>query len=270
LHDPEAGNHEQYLESAAEEGILSPQSVNTLTLDPNVGARIQAALGAPVELAGSAEVVLVGMLVDDSGSIEYYGNTDAVRQGHNQTLEAMIKSKQADNIYLHTRLLNGEIVCPFTLLDQAPRLDSSTYDSAKFGGTPLYDQTVVFLGSMIAEAKRYRDEGVYARGISLIISDGADEHSKRYTYGDVAGIVLDMMDSEDHIVAALGIRHGHVDFEDVFVNKMGIDRRWVFTASSDPSEIRRAFQMVSQTAVRVSQSAVNFSKTKTQGWGGFA
>ncbi len=78
-----------------------------------------------------------------------------------------------------------------------------------------------------------------------------------------------MKDSEDHIVAALGIQHGYVDFEDVFCNKMGIDRRWLFTTSSDPSEIRRAFHMVSQTAVRVSQSAVAFSRTKGQGFGGF-
>jgi hypothetical protein len=256
-------------ERAGEEGLLSPQSVHVLTVDPNVGARIQAALGSPVDQATSSEVVLVGMLVDDSGSIEYYKNTATVRDGHNLVRDAISKSKQQDNIYLHTRLLNGTVICPFTLLDRAPELTKDNYDPRYFGGTPLYDQTVVFLGSMIAEAKRYVEEGVYARAISIIISDGADEHSSQCTYGNVAGLVQDMRDSEDHIVAALGIRHGHVDFEDIFVNKMGIDRRWVFTTTSDPSEIRKAFLMVSQTAVRVSQSAVNFSRTKTQGFGGF-
>ncbi len=168
----------QLFQTAGEEGILSPRSVHALTVDPNVGARIQAALGSPVDQATSSEVVLVGMLVDDSGSIEAYHNVASVRDGHNLVLEAMRKSKQQDNIYVHTRLLNGGIIRPFTLLDQALELDKKNYDPVKFGGTPLYDQTVIFLGSMIAETGRYVDGGVYARSISPIISDGADEHSK--------------------------------------------------------------------------------------------
>lgn len=259
----------QLFQTAGEEGLLSRQSVQNLTVDPNVGARIQAALGSPVIQATTSEVVLVGLLVDDSGSIDYYNNVNAVREGHNAILQALRKTKQQENIYVHSRLLNGTVICPFVLLDRAVDLDGANYDPRFFGGTPLYEQTVIFLGAMIAEAQRYIDEGVYARSIAIIISDGADEHSTRHDYGDVAGLVQDMRDAEDHIVAALGIKHGHVDFDDVFANKMNIDRRWVFTTSSDPSEIRRAFRMVSQTAVRVSQAAQAPAAAGGQSFGGF-
>jgi hypothetical protein len=55
-------------------------------------------------------------------------------------------------------------------------------------------------------------------------------------------------------------------FRDVF-QKMGIRPQWILTPSSDPGEIRKAFDMVSQSAVRASQNATNFSQQAIGGFG---
>ena len=74
-----------------------------------------------------------------------------------------------------------------------------------------------------------------------------------------------MTRSEAHIVAAMGISDGITDFRAVF-RDMGIEDRWILTPGNNPSEIRRAFQVFSQSAVRASQAA-SFSQGAA---GGFA
>jgi hypothetical protein len=76
-----------------------------------------------------------------------------------------------------------------------------------------------------------------------------------------------MLRSEDHIVAAMGFDNGSCDFKQVF-SEMGIPDNWTLTANSNPSEIRKAFQVFSQSAVRASQSAAHFSQTNLGGFGG--
>jgi len=82
-------------------------------------------------------------------------------------------------------------------------------------------------------------------------------HSRTSTAADVSKIVTDMLRNEDHIVAAMGFDNGSCNFKRVF-SEMGIPDRWVLTANANPSEIRKAFQVFSQSAVRASQSAALF------------
>jgi hypothetical protein len=81
----------------------------------------------------------------------------------------------------------------------------------------------------------------------------------------VAALVADLERAESHIVAAMGISDGSTDFRRVFC-EMGINDRWVLTPGNSPSEIRKAFQVFSQSAVRASQSA-SFSQTALGGFG---
>jgi hypothetical protein len=64
----------------------------------------------------------------------------------------------------------------------------------------------------------------------------------------------------------IGIADGSTDFKAVF-GEMGIRDEWILTPKNSPSEIRRAFQMLSQSATRASQSATTFSQAAM---GGFA
>ncbi|MEK7090567.1 MAG: hypothetical protein AAB930_03185 [Patescibacteria group bacterium] len=256
-------NVSQLLKTAHAEGALSKAATQALAI-PDIGAEIEAALGINVDDVVASEVTLVTMLIDDSGSIRFAaGNTEAVREGHNTVLDALSESKQENSILVHTRYLNGRILYPYGFLKDAERMDAHNYNPN--GGTPLYDQSVVVLGTVVAEYQRFVDNGVVARSVTLIVTDGHDEHSMNATAKTVRSIVKDLL-GEKHIVAAMGIDDGNTDFQKIF-GEMGIPDEWILTPGNTKSEIRKAFGTFSKSAVRASQSAKSFSTTAA---GGFA
>jgi hypothetical protein len=250
------------LGAAHQQGKLSQRSMAALNV-VDLGAQIQAGLGVDVDDVESSEVVLVTMMPDDSSSIRFAGNARAVRDGHNLVLDALASCRQADDIFVHCRYLNGEVLYPYSGIDQAVRMDSGNYNPQQ--GTPLYDQTVVMLGTVMAKAEEFAHNGVPCRTVSLIITDGGDMHSTRAKASHVRAIVEDMQRAESHVVAAMGIDDGSTDFRRVF-REMGIPDAWILTPGSTGSDIRTAFQVFSQSAIRVSQAAT-LSQTAL---GGFA
>lgn len=255
---------------AADDGILSPGALQALTVN-DLGAMIQAGLGIdPDSFTGTGEAFVTTMMPDDSGSIRFAGNSDAVRQGHNLVLDALGDSKQAGSIIVSTRYLNGHVLFDYRPLATAIRLDTQNYNPGL--GTPLYDQSLVLLGGVIAKIKEFSDSGVTCRTGTLIISDGADEHSSKPRGGrgttaqDVALVVRDLLAMETNIVAAMGIADGHTDFRRVF-GEMGIPDQWILTPGDTPSEIRKAFGAFSKSMVRASQNAGSFSKQAVGGFG---
>lgn len=256
-------NANELLKGAHKEGDLSAASMQALT-NIDIGAQIQAGLGIGAEDVQSSEVVLVSMMPDDSGSIRFGGNSDAVCSGHNEVLKALRASKQKDSILAHNRYLNGDVLYPYNKIEDALDMTDKNYNPNK--GTPLYDQVVVFLGTVLAKTKEFADNGIPVRTVSLIMTDGKDEHS-RGTAKNVKAIVEDMLRKETHIVAGFGLDDGAgTDFKEVF-KEMGIRDEWILTPKNSPSEIRKAFQLFSQSAVRASQNAASFSKTALGGFG---
>ena len=251
--------------TARSQGVLSAESALALSL-PDLGAQIQAAMGIGVDDVAASEVVLVTLMPDDSGSIRFSGNAQLVRDGHNQVVEALAKSHQRDGVLAHCRYLNGHILYPYRPVAQAERMTAKNYDPSS--GTPLYDQTVLLLGTVLAKAQQFADCGVVARTVTLLITDGSDQHSTRSTARDVARIVQDLQRQETHIVAGMGIYDGgQTDFKAVF-REMGIEDRWMLTPGATTEEIRRAFQLFSQSALRASQSARTFGAAAVGGFGG--
>jgi hypothetical protein len=239
------------LEDAHDQGALSKKALATLDV-VDIGAQIQAGLGCTIDDVGSSEVVLVTMMPDDSSSIAQAGNTDAVRDGHNFVLQALGGSKQSGEVLAHTRYLNGFVLTPYTALEHAVEMTPTNYRPNL--GTPLYDQTAVVLGTVIAKAQELAQAGIAVRTVTLLITDGGDYGSTRCKPADVKAIVDDMLAQENHIVAAMGINDGSTDFKSVF-RSMGIPDRWILTPGNSATEIRRAFAVFSQSAVRASQGA---------------
>jgi hypothetical protein len=250
-------------QAARDEGVLSAESWQTLDV-LDIGTQIQAALGTPVDDVMSSEVVLVTIMPDDSGSIRYANNEAAVRAGHNTVLDALLACKQHNQILIHNRYLNGCILYPYCPLAQAVRMTSKNYDPNQ--GTPLYDQTVILLGTVLAKAQEFADNGVPVRTVTLLLTDGADAGSTRATANQVRVIVQDMLRAENHLIAAMGISDGSTDFHQVF-RSMGILDRWILTPGNNQVEIRQAFQVFSQSAIRASQSAATFSQSALGGFG---
>lgn len=242
----------QLLDAAHAAGALSKQSLAALDV-VDVGAQIQAGLGVTIDDVAASEVVLLTMMPDDSQSIAAAGNTEAVRDGHNFVLEALGRSKQSGEVLAHTRYLNGEVLFPYTALAHAKTMTTANYNPCH--GTPLFDQTVVLLGTVIAKSQELAQAGIAVRTVTLIITDGGDYGSTRCRPADVAALVADMLAQENHIVAAMGIKDGTTDFKKVF-QSMGIPDRWILTPGNSASEIRRAFQVFSQSAVRAASGGV--------------
>jgi hypothetical protein len=244
-------NGKKLLEDAHKAGTLSTASMKTLDVT-DLGAQIQAGLGVCVDDVASSEVVLVTMMPDDSGSIACAGNVEAVCDGHNLVVQALRASKQAADIFAHTRYLNGHVLYPYSPLDGAVVMDRSNYRADK--GTPLYDQAVVCLGTVLAKSQEFAQAGVPVRTVTLLITDGGDCASTRHTASSVRTLVRDMLAQENHVIAAMGIDDGSTDFRAVF-RDMGIPDRWILTPGNSASEVRKAFQMFSQSAIAASQGA---------------
>jgi hypothetical protein len=253
-------NISQLFQDAHDAGDLSLNSLNAFNIvDP--GQQIQNALGVNVDDVESSDVVLVTVMVDDSGSM--HKNQDVASTGHNEVLTALGTSSQKDNVLVHTRLLNGAIISPFCPLDQANHLDQGNYRCNQ--GTPLYDQGISCLATVLAKTQEFADNGVPARSVTLIVTDGADVHSKSKPSA-VRSVVEDMLKTENHIIAFMGIDDGYTNFRAV-AQSMGIRDEWVLTPSNSPKEIRDAFALFSQSAVRASQNQASFSKAAMGGFG---
>ena len=239
------------LTAAHAHGALSARALATLDVT-DVGAQIQAGLGVTLDDVRASEVVLVTMMPDDSQSIAGAGNTAAVRDGHNLVLDALASSRQAGEVLTHTRYLNGFVLTPYAALACAEKMTAANYRPHL--GTPLYDQTAVVLGTVIAKAQELAQAGIAVRTITLLITDGADYGSTRCRPADVKAIVDDLLGQEQHIVAAMGISDGTTDFRAVF-RAMGIPDRWILTPGNSASEIRRAFAVFSQSAIHAAHAA---------------
>jgi hypothetical protein len=253
---------------AHDDGDLSSASYDVLSV-PDIGTQIQNALsmGVPAEAVTASRVVLYTALIDDSSSIAFKRNESAVREGHNGVIEALRSAKAVDEILAQTRYINGYTLHPYRFLADIPRLDKHNYRAN--GMTPLYDQTIVTLGSVIAKAREFERSGVPVSTVTLIVTDGDDQGSMA-TAHQVRPIAEDMLARENHIIAGMGISDGKTDFRRVFV-EMGIQPQWILTPMGDPKAIRNAFQLFSQSASAAVQGGQTLSFTSQTGFsmGGF-
>ncbi len=252
--------------SAHEDGVLSKAAVSVFSI-PDIANQINQAMGVPaVDVKGPNEVYLVTILVDDSGSIAEAGNEQAIRDGVNVVREALMESNSNNAVLMCVRYLNGTVVIPFTPIAQVPVLDASNYQAN--GGTPLYDMSVVALGDLMAKTQEFSNRGKPVRSATLIVTDGYDQHSRRFTTPEsVKDIVSEILQDETHIVSAMGIQDKHgTDFRDVF-KRMGIQDKWILTTTANKHDIRLNFGTFSQTAARGSQGAKPFSQAAAGGFG---
>lgn len=256
-------NLDDLFQSAVAQGSISPATLNSLNIQ-DVGQMIQGCLGISVDAVTASKVFLVTLLVDDSSSIRFAGNSQAMRDGVNLVLDALNKVKNRDGILICCRYLNGKILYPYVPLDQAIRLTTSNYDPN--GGTPLYDQTAILAGSVIAKTQEFELNGVPVTSSSLVVTDGHDEGSYQFRRPEaVEPIIRDLLLQEKHIFAAMGIDDGGTtDFRDVFT-RMGFRPEWVMTPQNTDQEIRRCFNMFSQSTASASQNATSFSQTAQAG-----
>ena len=215
-------NIQDLMGEVAQEGGLSGRVAAQLTNASTV-AQIQKGAGVTPETYKESEVLIVTVLVDDSGSnFQRNGsnppNALLVREGQKAIVDALKATKKRARIVMGVHYLNGEVLCPYVYLDQVPMMDEHNFVDG--GKTPLFDQTFVTIGGVMAKVKEFEDAGISVQSWTLVVTDGADYGSVRSKPKDVAELV-GTLNSEAHQVLAMGVEDGSTDFRAVFAS-MGI------------------------------------------------
>lgn len=223
---------------------------------PSIKAAILGGLG---EVSAADELLLATVLIDDSVSIA--PNMAEIRRGHNMMLDALRVDESTADVRAQTRALNYGILSPYRPISEAMRLNATNFGDRQVSpaGTPLYQQSLVTLGTVIVKAREEAARGAKVRTFTLIITDGEDNRSVDTTAGDVRLLVTDMLEfATNHIVAGMGVgeREG-IDFHEIF-RAMGIQQRWIFSSAADIATLREAFDEISHSLRLAASSETGF------------
>ena len=254
-------NANALFQTAAQQTVISPTSLSILSAG-GIGQKVQAAMGVPVSDVTTDDVMLMQLLIDDSSSIRDSDNEQIVRDGVNLSLEAVQDSKAENEVLTTLWQLNRGVLDPYKKVKDTTRLNASNYIGS--GNTPLYDRTVELLGAIVAKEQEFANAGVSVRTVTLIVTDGQDYGSRSSRAQEVKSLVLDLVSRENHLICAMGVDNGSTDFRKIFT-EMGIRDANILTPANTASEIRKAFQVFSNTAKQASQGARAFSNAFTQG-----
>lgn len=239
--------------NATTQGVLSPQSSTLIT--GNLGNLVLAgAAGKDLEDITASDVTLVTVLIDASSSIADRGLEKAVREGQNALLDAFSGAKDRDAVLLACWTFSGQtdVLHSYVPVSDATRLDARNYRAA--GSTALYDTWCSALAANVAYAQRLRDGGTPARSVVVVVTDGEDVGS-RHSAADCARLSRDLLASELFTLALVGVG-SDVNFEHV-AKSMGLPAGCIlWEKDATPSSLRRAFQLVSRSAVRASQGKI--------------
>jgi hypothetical protein len=249
------GDVKAMLVEAADEGVLSAKSLAVIDINDTVLAGV---CGMDVEDITATDITLLTLIYDDSGSIRFTGLTDAVREGQNLMLDAIAGSKQKNNILIAQWKLGSqsELIHSYLPVDQAVRLNKSNYNPQS--GTALYDVWVEVAAANVAYAQQLRASGTPVKSIVSLVTDGFDQGSRKYRQADCKRLNKDLLASEQFIVAFVGVAEpgNEQSFKDV-AREMGFPDGSILTPNDDPSEVRKALGLVSQSAIRASQKVIS-------------
>ncbi len=204
------------------------------------------------------EVILVGVLVDDSISVEKSGNTRGVIESHNDIVESLIKSKEREKILFRTQYMNQE--WPFNNwvpVDDAKLMTEEKYQP--YGKRRLYDSSVKILGNAEAERERAMRADIKARFSVLIVSNGDDTASEEYTARDVKRTISDIFSRNDpkfsNRLTFMGMPNKQINYGEI-AGSMGIDGKnvkkqrnsvmQILTPENNPASIRSAVEIFSK------------------------
>lgn len=203
-------------------------------------------------------VTLVSLVLDASYSMS--NNEQAVRESYDELIiKAMCESKQNDSMLVSCRVFSDQekILYGFKKVDDIGKIGSSY--TADGGATMLYESTINAMTGIRAYAKNLNDSGVSTKCIVAVFSDGDNNWGKYKTPDPVKKIAEDCLRSEMFYLVYVGFKQDVSDDLDAVGKSMGFPN--ILTTNSDPSEVRRKMGLVSQSAIRKSQTAIGPSNS---------
>ena len=203
---------------------------------------------------GATEYTLVTLLLDKTGSVAPFA--DALFQVKKTIIEACRKSARADFLLLRVVEFNSQVdeVHGFKPLAD---IDVNAYLVPRCGGlTSLVDATFAVISATNAYAKNLADQDYQTNALAVIVTDGADNHS-RMSESDVkqqialaiSGEVLESMRT-----VLVGVNAGDCAAQlQRFQAAVGIDQ-YVDVAEATPQRLAKLAEFVSRSISAQSQS----------------
>lgn len=207
------------------------------------------------------EVLLVLLLLDDSGSIEGSRNTQAVIDGYNGFIEALRSAP--GEVRVKTMFLNSKVETPFQHPNEVQSLSQQTYRPT--GNTPLFIRSTQALDHVIKEAQDLTREGMVVRTMTFIFTDGGDNQSNGINASHIKTMVDVMLTTGTHVVGGCAVNDGRTNFWQVFAS-MGIPEKWVKVLKNDAQEIRESVSQMGTMASQASTSYKDFQETSFMGF----
>ncbi len=194
----------------------------------------------PVDSIEQAEVMLLFVGIDTSSSMEDYESS--MHKALQDFKESMQDSKEEDQILIARANFNGEVdIAGYKSIHQ---FDTSYNPD---GMTSLYDCICIGSEKMLEYMTMLKKNGMHVRGVFSIFSDGVDNNSSNSI--SKAQIALNNLKKKE--IATAIICFGS-EAEGI---GQSLDFKNILEVSSSPSELRKAFNVLSKSAIATSKAA---------------
>lgn len=210
------------------------------------------------------DILLVVLLIDDSGSIATSHNTKAVIAGFNGFRKALLNAP--GEVRLKTMFLNNT-TADTSFLDPKEVQELTRLTYRPNGNTPLFLRSVEALACVIKEAKKLTQQGRTVRTMTFIFTDGCDNESGSTTAANVKVVVDVLLTTDTHIVGGCAVSDGATNFSKVFVS-MGIPENWIRILKNDSGEVENTVIDLGAMAAEASTSRDIFYETSQTGFVG--
>lgn len=243
------GNLDNLFESAQADGLTN--NTMDLVISNLNGPTMATAVGTPLNQIASNDVTLAMNIIDMSGSMAPHA-ADLISAYNGDYLAAMRGSSAADDILMSTILFNQDVALLhgyMPLKDIAPLTRSSYVPS---GSTALYDAVAGGLTNMVLYAQQLRQSGIMVRCIVIVYSDGDDNASKQRA-AQIRRAANELLKHEIYTLAYVGFRNGGINPAELrqLADEIGFPD--VLAAGLGHQELRRIFNLVSQSTISMSQ-----------------
>lgn len=240
-----AAQASQLISSAVNNGNISTDAASAIIQDENILEKIAAQWGVPASDLFGKRFFLITLLLDDSGSMDG-SKIASARDSANSIMQALRDAADARYVLVAVDSLNGSIQRPYTLLTDMQPIGN---EYRIVGDTPLYDKFVECCTLGLTKLEELTSAGYQARHLIVPITDGDEAGSETHTLEDASAIRKSF---EEHASQSLVMYMAIGDGEQTAID-LGIKPERILNPSTDPREIRKAAELVSQLAVRMSQ-----------------
>jgi hypothetical protein len=242
-------NLDDLFQSARRDGLTN-ETMDLVVANLN-GPTMIGAVGVSLDEIATNDVTLAMNIIDRSSSMSPFAG-DVIQAYNDDYLAAMQGSSAADDILVSTILFNQKVKLYHGYVNavDAPPLTRRRYSPS--GTTALYDAVAGGLTNMVLYAQQLRSSGIMVRCLVIVYSDGADNASRQRA-ADVRRASQELLRHELYTLAYVGFSPGGLSPDRLqrLADAIGFPEALVSGLSH--AELRRIFQMASQSTVRVSR-----------------